>query len=330
MSHLGSRISALVDGQLSVADTERALAHVAVCPECSAELAASRAARRALAAADEVAPTPDLTARLLSLAALDRHARGRPVRPAGAAVARRARRRTAWPAGAWARGLARRAGRCAATSVTAASSVAHRRRLDRRVSVRSPAMLFVLGERPDVVPTVHPGADLGLLGQARPGPGRRPAVRQPWPVADGSADASHQTVAWLRAHGWSFPAELPAGWTVTAVRWSGDELAGARGRRDGRRRDPLVVTEQQGRLDTTALAGAPTSEVGGREVYVLSFEPWHVVWQSDATVVQVVASQSSGSAETLVAAFPGGAFDDGVPARITRGWNTVTGVLDRP
>ena len=28
MSHLGSRISALVDGQLSVADTERALAHV--------------------------------------------------------------------------------------------------------------------------------------------------------------------------------------------------------------------------------------------------------------------------------------------------------------
>ena len=53
MSHLGSRISALVDGQLSVADTEKALAHVAVCPECSAELAASRAARRALASADE-------------------------------------------------------------------------------------------------------------------------------------------------------------------------------------------------------------------------------------------------------------------------------------
>ena len=29
-AHLGSRISALVDGQLSVAATERALAHVAV------------------------------------------------------------------------------------------------------------------------------------------------------------------------------------------------------------------------------------------------------------------------------------------------------------
>ena len=92
----------------------------------------------------------------------------------------------------------------------------------------------------------------------------------------------------------------------------------------------LVVTEQQGRLDTTALAGAPTGEVGGREVYVLSYEPWHVVWQADATVVQVVGSQSSDDAATLVGAFPGGAFDDGVPARITRGWDTVTGALERP
>ena len=54
-------------------------------------------------------------------------------------------------------------------------------------------------------------------------------------------------------------------------------------------RGSLVVTEQQGRLDTDALAGAPTSRVGGREVYVLSYEPWHVVWQADSTVVQVVA-----------------------------------------
>ena len=66
--HLGSRISALVDGQLSVAATERALAHVAVCPQCAAELCAARSARAALTSVDEPCPAPDLTARLLSLA----------------------------------------------------------------------------------------------------------------------------------------------------------------------------------------------------------------------------------------------------------------------
>ena len=195
------------------------------------------------------------------------------------------------------------------------------------------AMLFVLGERPDVVPTVHPGVDLGLLGQATtedPAAADRLVDPAPWPVADGSAPASHQTAAWLRAHAWTFPAELPDSWSVTAVRWSGDDsrvLEVDVTCADG---TSLVVTEQQGRLETAALAGAPTSEVGGRQVYVLSFEPWHVVWQADGTVVQVVGSQSSDSAETLVGAFPGGAFDDGVPARITRGWDTVTGALERP
>ena len=59
MSHLGSRISALADGQLSVADTEKALAHVAPDAEVTYEgplacihpadrRAADEATRRAL------------------------------------------------------------------------------------------------------------------------------------------------------------------------------------------------------------------------------------------------------------------------------------------
>ncbi|MFS0705380.1 zf-HC2 domain-containing protein, partial [Cellulomonas sp. 179-A 9B4 NHS] len=40
MTHLGSWISALVDGQLDAAATERALAHVAGCRRCADELAA--------------------------------------------------------------------------------------------------------------------------------------------------------------------------------------------------------------------------------------------------------------------------------------------------
>ena len=186
------------------------------------------------------------------------------------------------------------------------------------------AMLFVLGERPAVVPTSHPGADLGLLGDASTD--REPAV---FGTEAQGTDADAHSVSWLQEHQWSFPTELPAGWAVSAVRWSGDDssvlevdVVGPEG--------SVVVTEQQGRLDADALAGAPTNLVGGREVYVLSYEPWHVVWQADATVVQVVGSQSSDDAATLVGAFPGGAFDDGVPARITRGWDTVTGALERP
>lgn len=329
MSHLGSRISALVDGQLSVADTEKALAHVAVCPECSAELAASRAARRALASADEVAPNPDLTARLLSLAS------STPSADPFAPPVRQSRDELA-SYGVASGGLGSRGWR---GSGSLRGDVGHRRSSVRLAAGSMAglgavaAMLFVLGERPDVVPTVHPGVDLGLLGQATtqdPDTADNLVDTTPWPVADGSAEASHQTVAWLRAHAWSFPAELPEGWSVTAVRWSGDDSRVLEVDVTSADGTALVVTEQQGRLETAALAGAPTSEVGGRQVYVLSFEPWHVVWQADGTVVQVVGSQSSGSAETLVGAFPGGAFDDGVPARITRGWDTVTGALERP
>ncbi|WP_315095149.1 zf-HC2 domain-containing protein [uncultured Cellulomonas sp.] len=325
MSHLGSRISALADGQLSVADTEKALAHVAVCPECCAELAASRAARRALASADEVEPAPDLTARLLSLAAGADLCGSDPFAPPGRqsrdelasyGVASGGLGARGWRAGGSLRGDVghrRSAVRLAAGSMAGLGAVA--------------AMLFVLGERPDVVPTVHPGVDLGLLGQAiTAGP-------PPTTGVSGTADRTEgvtETVSWLREHAWSFPAALPDGWSVTSVRWAEDDSRVLEV--DVRAADgtSFVVTEQQGRLETSALAGAPTSEVGGREVYVLSYEPWHVVWQSDATVVQVVGSQSSASGETLVGAFPGGAFDDGVPARITRGWNTVAGALERP
>jgi anti-sigma factor RsiW len=330
MSHLGSRISALVDGQLSVADTERALAHVAVCPECSAELTASRAARRALASAEEVAPTADLTARLLSLAGSTEPAVGNPFAPpvrqsrdelASYGVASGGLGARGWRAGSSLRGdvgQRRSSVRIAAGSMAGLGAVA--------------AMLFVLGERPDVVPTVHPGVDLGLLGQAVTADpdtrtGSIDTISRPT-VADGSVGT--ETTSWLRAHEWSFPQQLPDGWSVTAVRWAGDDSTVLEVDVLGPDGASLVVTEQQGRLDTSALAGAPLGEVGGREVYVLSYEPWHVVWQADATVVQVVGSQSSDDAATLVGAFPGGAFDDGVPARITRGWDTVTGALERP
>ncbi|UZN04399.1 zf-HC2 domain-containing protein [Cellulomonas sp. S1-8] len=300
MMHLGSRISALVDGQLDPAATERALAHVATCGACAHELASARAARRALAAAEPVQPPEDLTARLLSLSA-----QGPPLPPPAP--------RDPFTVGGGA-------------ALPFAATHALRGDVVRRTSARRvvgsvaglgavAAGLFLLGERPVVTPTNHPAAVLGLLAHTSP-PGE-------------AVPADDETVGWLRAQGWTFPSRLPAGWQVGAISFSTNgprvlevDVTGPAG--------TFVVTEQQGRLDTGALAGAPVREVGGRQVHVLSVEPWQVAWQSEATVVQVVAAQDEGEIDALVAAFPSGGYDDTVTGRIGRGWQTVTAAWARP
>jgi len=310
--HLGSQLSALVDGRLSVAATERALAHVTACPRCADELAAARLARRALAAAasDDVPQAPDLTARLMSLAA----SAPAPA-PAPAPVLRDP---FAQPAlgvpelhGRRARALRgdvsprRQVSRLAAGSLAGVGAIA--------------AMLFVLGDRPAVAPVGHPGEDLDLLGSAS---AAAPVVAAA--AEGGGAQGGQDVVASLRARGWAFPDTLPAGWAVTGTRWHADDraleidLAGPQGR--------AVVTEQAGRLDATRLRGAERVTIGEHQAYVLSYAPWHVVWQSDSTVVQVVAG---GDVSAIVEAFPAKAYDGGVPARLSRGWSTVAGALDR-
>lgn len=303
--HLGSRISALVDGQLDPAATERALAHVATCGSCARELASARAARQALAAAESVQPTEDLTARLLSLST-----QGVPPVPQAPGS------RDPFAVGGGA------ALPFAATHALRGDVVA--RRSPVRLVVGSmaglgavAASLFMLGERPVVTPSSHPAAVLGLLAHTSA------------PAAVDDVPADDATVAWLRGQGWTFPDDLPAGWQVGSVGWSSDgprvlevDVTGPAG--------TFVVTEQQGRLDTAAIAGAPVRWIGGREVHVLSVEPWQVAWQSEATVVQIVAAQDGGEIDALVAAFPSGGYDDTVTGRIGRGWQTVSAVWERP
>ena len=48
MSHLGDRLSALVDGELGAAERDRAHAHLASCEQCRAEAAELRALKRKL------------------------------------------------------------------------------------------------------------------------------------------------------------------------------------------------------------------------------------------------------------------------------------------
>jgi Putative zinc-finger len=335
VSHLGDRISALADGQLSPAATERALAHVATCRLCTSELAAARAARRAVASADVVAPTADLTARLLSLAqAAPRAAGCERVDPFAYPAAGGA----SWGAGPrFDRGV---------PAHTLTGDLTGRRSM-RRLTIGSLAglgvvvvTLFVLGDGPAVVPSDGPAQSFALLGAATPlatpvaaagsagaaaAGSWRPLVRV---VADDAASVgATDYVGWIRAHGWTAPTQVPVGWSVTSVRFLDEmtlevDLAGPAG--------SLVVTERHGRLDTDALSGTERHVVADRTVYVFGATPWHAAWQSGDTVVEVVAATGSGEVETLVAQFPLDEYDEGVPARITRGWGTMTQTLVQP
>jgi len=339
VSHRGPWISAYLDGQLSAEETERATAHVARCQACADELAAARAMRRALSAAPDVDPAPDLTARLLSLSPGEPPRAAAPLDPFGPPSA---------TAAFASYGLA--SGRLEALRGAPLRGRVRPRRSPVRVAAGSvaglgalAAVLFALGDRPEVAPVSHPGTDLGLLGSSS---GSTGSVRLAALSADADGDVPAATgrdvTGWLRAHHWAFPTMLPAGWSVGSVRWCEDWSADAaqddESTPQGRLLEldlvgpgeSVVVAEQPGRLDPDAVAHADREQFAGREVLVLSNEPWHVVWQAHGTVVQVVASAPSDDVAALVAAFPVGAYDGGVPARIVRGWDTVTGAMQRP
>ena len=79
MSHLHEQLSALVDGELNGAELDRANAHLAACDHCRAEAAALRLLKRELRQLAAARPNPELTERLLALAAWD--GPGQPPRP---------------------------------------------------------------------------------------------------------------------------------------------------------------------------------------------------------------------------------------------------------
>jgi anti-sigma factor RsiW len=68
VTHLGEQISALIDGELTGAELDRANAHLAACERCRAEAAEIRQLKRALRALFEVDGGDELTRRLLDKA----------------------------------------------------------------------------------------------------------------------------------------------------------------------------------------------------------------------------------------------------------------------
>jgi anti-sigma factor RsiW len=67
VSHLGDMLSALVDGELSGAELDRASAHVAACGTCRVEANALRRLKHELRALAEVRDSDEITSRLLAM-----------------------------------------------------------------------------------------------------------------------------------------------------------------------------------------------------------------------------------------------------------------------
>ncbi|GAA4230002.1 anti-sigma factor RsiW [Streptosporangium album] len=67
MSHLGERVSALVDGELNHHERDRALSHLAFCAGCRSEVDAMRALKSRLRSLDGPAMPADLTMSLLRM-----------------------------------------------------------------------------------------------------------------------------------------------------------------------------------------------------------------------------------------------------------------------
>ncbi|MCW2891993.1 MAG: hypothetical protein QOH87_450 [Trebonia sp.] len=78
MSHLGDLLSALVDGELSGAELDRANAHVAACGACRVEAHALRRLKHELRSLAEVSDCGDMTRRLLAVCGTDGQPGGQP------------------------------------------------------------------------------------------------------------------------------------------------------------------------------------------------------------------------------------------------------------
>jgi anti-sigma factor RsiW len=83
VSHLKDQLSALIDGELSGSELDRAHAHLAACAQCRAEAAALRDLKRELRNLAAEQPSEDLSRRLLAMATHDDAA---PPRRAASAV----------------------------------------------------------------------------------------------------------------------------------------------------------------------------------------------------------------------------------------------------
>jgi anti-sigma factor RsiW len=103
MTHIGQRLSALIDGELNGEERDRALVHIAKCQSCRDDVIALRALKRRMSAlGGETETSSALTGRLMGLAGLGLDGRGMPMTP-WSAIPVPAHTGRGWPEGrpAW-------------------------------------------------------------------------------------------------------------------------------------------------------------------------------------------------------------------------------------
>lgn len=154
MSHLGQRLSALVDNELGPAERDRVLAHLAWCEPCRMEAIALRALKQRMHTLSEAAAGTDLISRLLAMTP-----------PPGFPAAARSRR----------------AGRRRAAVAVAASS--------QTVAGLAMAAFLAGGGPPRPAPTITPAVDVFMVQHAIT-PGTVPRPLSPGPSAHPRAPGS--------------------------------------------------------------------------------------------------------------------------------------------
>lgn len=284
MSHLGSLISAFVDGQLDPQESARVRAHVAGCTPCLVELRAARSARATLAGVGGVDPDPGFTARLLALGC----GASAPERPAVTLGADS----LAMPGSGLQRG-------------TLDGDLGPHRRpvLPILAGVAGAGLLaacFTLGAEPEVLLDDRPVEALSALQAAA--------------VSSSTADVADLD-DWLADHPWAAPVVVPDQHVVTAVKTGADEVEIDMIGPDGL----VVVRQTRGRLGEVGVA----VEVAGHEVRKVAESPPCVAWQSGDAVVSVIAESSHRAVEPVIDVYPVQAYDDGASARVGRGWNVL-------
>jgi hypothetical protein len=338
-AHLGSWVSALVDGQLDGPTLERALEHTVGCPVCAQQVSDARAARRSLASElGDVRPAPDFMSRLLSLAEqVDGRQRNHGENDAQGDVTgtvvqgktvQSTMQRDRVPATEYELLPPRWQALCG--DVHSPMFVRWRRVIVAALLAAClvAATLFVLGARPVVVPARHTVDALSALATAAQLKESDALITQATVASNSPTGDSddHEILDWMGAEGWPTIEALPEGVTVLGTRFSGSDsevlevdLSTPLG--------DVVFREQRGQLDAAKVSDLHTLTVHDAPVYVISGEPVHLVWQSSDTVIDLVTQVPLDDVLDLVSAFAVDEFDSSVQARFGRGWTTLTGVL---
>lgn len=163
MSHLGERLSALIDGELSHQQRERVLAHLANCAPCRLEAAALRMLKQRMHALGEATADTALTDRLIAVAGVAGPAPWRSRLPLGRRSVLGAPRRR-WPV----RSLAVAGLTLAGFGVPAAAFLAGGGQQDPGPSVSPPIDMFVVQHEISAgsAPMLTPAARAGTPGPA--------------------------------------------------------------------------------------------------------------------------------------------------------------------